>query len=76
MFPAAGALLYTSNTEAGGSAGPQFIYVWCDMQGIGDIWPTTNDAIDYDGKRWKITAIDPKYSGDVKYAAKLTARYQ
>ena len=76
VITGAGALLYTSNNEAGGVAGPQTIYVWVDLEGLGDIWPTTNDAIDYDGYRWKITSIEPKYSGDVKYAAKLTARYQ
>ncbi len=76
VFPGAGALLMSSNTEAGGVAGPQELECWFDLEGIGDIWPTTNDAIDYDGYRWKIVAINPKYSGDVKYAAKLTARYQ
>jgi len=76
VFPGAGALLMTSNTEAGGVAGPQEIECWFDLEGIGDIWPTTNDAIDYDGYRWKVVVINPKYSGDVKYAAKITARYQ
>lgn len=75
VITGAGALLKTMSDEAGGVGGAQTLECWCDLQGLGDVWPTTDDAIDYDGKRWKVIGIEPKYSGDVKYAAKLTARY-
>ena len=75
VITGAGAVTKWSNIEEGGIAGPQTLECWVDLQGIGDIWPTTADQLEYDGARWKIINIDPAYSGDVKYAAKLTARY-
>ncbi len=75
VYSGAGAVTKWMNTEDGGSAGPQTLECWVDVEGIGDIWPTTNDQLEYDGARWKIIGIDPAYAGDVKYAAKLTARY-
>lgn len=74
-FTGAGAVTKWGNNEEGGVGGPQALECWCDLQGLGDIWPTTADQLEYDGARWKIISIDPAYSGDVKYAVKLTARY-
>ena len=74
-FPGAGAVLSTNESEGGGVAGTQELEVWIDMQGIGDVWPTTRDRLEYLGKTWKVVAIDPKYSGDTLYACKLTGRY-
>ena len=62
----------TNESEGGGVAGTQELEVWIDMQGIGDVWPTTRDRLEYLGKSWKVVAIDPKYSGDTLYACKLT----
>lgn len=73
-YTGAGAVTKTMRTEEGGAAEVYSIEVWCDLEGIDDVWPTTADLLEYDGARWKIIAIDPQYSGDVKYAAKLTAR--
>ena len=75
VITGAGAVTKWSNNEEGGIAGPQMLECWCDLQGIGDIWPTTADQLEYDGARWKIISIDPAYAGDTKYAVKLTARY-
>ncbi len=73
-YPKAGAVTKTMRTEDGGTGETYSIEAWVDLEGLGDIWPTTADRLEYDGARWKIIGIDPMYSGDVKYAAKLTAR--
>ena len=73
-YTGAGALIKSNNNEeVGETAGNEAIHVWLDLQGIGDIYPTTNDLIDYDSKKWRITNIDPQYSGDTKYACKVIA---
>lgn len=74
VYVAAGAVTQWSNIEEGGVSGPQTLKVWVDLAGIGDIWPTTNDQLAYDGSKWKIEEIAPAYSGDLKYACKLSAR--
>lgn len=75
VYSGAGAVTKWSNIEEGGVGGPQTIECWIDLSSIDDIWPTTGDQLEYEGKRWKIISIDPAYAGDVKYAVKLTARY-
>ena len=74
VYAAAGAVTKMSNIEEGGVLGPQTLMAWVNLKGIGDIWPTTNDLLEYEGSRWKIENIDPMFAGDLKYAAKLTAR--
>ena len=49
-YPGAGAVLSTNESEGGGVAGTQELEVWIDMQGIGDVWPTTRDRLEYLGK--------------------------
>ena len=73
-FNGAGAVTKTLRVEDGGAAETYAIEAWVDAAGIGDIWPTTLDLLEYDGARWKIISIDPQYSGDVKYACKIVAR--
>ena len=73
-YTGAGALIKTTNNEETGEiGGNEAIHVWLDLQGIGDIWPTTNDLISYESKTWRIQSIDPQYSGDSKYACKVKA---
>ena len=74
LYPKAGAVTKLSNIEEGGVSGPQTLMAWVYLGDIDDIWPTTNDLLRYQGYRWKIVDIDPMFSGDVKYACKLTAR--
>ena len=73
-YPSAGAVTKTMRLEEGGAAEVYAIEAWINAAGIGDIWPTTLDLLEYDGARWKVTNIDPQYSGDVKYACKVMAR--
>ena len=44
-----------------------------DTAGIGDQFATTDDMIEYNGRKWNITSVDPQYSGDVLYACKVRA---
>lgn len=73
-YTAAGAITKTERTEEGGAAEVFKIDAWINAAKIDDIWPTTADLLEYDGARWKITAIAPMYSGDTKYACMVTAR--
>jgi hypothetical protein len=40
---------------------------------IGDMFPTTDDYLEYAGRKYNITSVDPKYSGDENYACKVRA---
>tara|TARA_B100000131_G_scaffold132109_1_gene128744 strand:+ start:5997 stop:6368 length:372 start_codon:yes stop_codon:yes gene_type:complete len=73
-YAGAGALIKTTNDkETGENFGIETLHAYIDIQGIGDIWPTTNDLISYDNRIWRIQAIDPQYSGDTKYTCKIRA---
>ena len=75
VYSGAGAVeQLTQANEEGGASDTRSVVVWIDLGGIDDIWPTTADQIRYQGLRWKISSIDPAFAGDVKYAAKITAR--
>jgi hypothetical protein len=36
--------------------------------------PTTADTVTYQGRTWKVTAVEPEYSGDQLIAFKLSVR--
>lgn len=74
VYPGAGAVSKLLRSEDGGVGETHSLEAWVDLAGVGDVWPTTADLLEYEGARWKITNIDPMYSGDVKYACKLMAR--
>ena len=74
VFTGAGAVLKTSHNETDPTAEQRELMVWVCLADIADIWPTPADQLAYEGARWRITSIDPAYGGDVRYAAKLTAR--
>lgn len=73
-YPGAAALEVGGLSEEGGTGQPHRIECWINASGIDDIWPTTGDRLEYDGKRWKIISIDPLFMGDQKYACKVVAR--
>mgnify|MGYP003150431274 FL=1 len=53
-YTGAGAVIKsTNNEETGEIGGNEAIHVWLDLQGIGDIYPTTNDLINYDSEDTK-----------------------
>ena len=72
-FSNCGAVTKSGRTEAGGTAETYYLEVWLATESIGEEFPTTGDHLLYQGKKWKCSSIDPQYSGDVKYACKVTA---
>jgi len=60
VIPAAGAVVKSMQGERDGVQQGHEVEVWIDHETVP--WPiTTNDRLQYLGKRWKITAIDPTY---------------
>mgnify|MGYP001485099557 CR=1 FL=1 len=74
VFSACGAITEQRCYEEGGVQGKREIYVWMYLGDINDVFPTTADAITYQGNYFKIVEVAPKFSGDVKYACKVRAR--
>lgn len=73
-FTNCGAVEQTGRVEQGGVGEVYEIKVWLATESIGEEFPTTGDYLTYMDKQWKITAIDPQFSGDVKYACMVTGR--
>jgi hypothetical protein len=60
VIPAAGAVVKSMQGERDGVLQGHEVEVWIDHKTVP--WPiTTNDRLQYLGKRWKITAINPTY---------------
>jgi hypothetical protein len=60
VIPAAGAVVKSTQGERDGVLQGHEVEVWIDHETVP--WPiSTNDRLQYLGKRWKITAIDPTY---------------
>ena len=60
VIPAAGAVVRSMQGERDGVQQGHTVEVWIDHQTIP--WPvSTNDRLEYLGRRWKIIAIDPTY---------------
>ena len=71
VIPAAGAV--TKSMREARRRCEQELTCWLDHQTVP--WPiTASDRLEYMGKRWKITDVNPTYSGDVVYASKVMAR--
>lgn len=50
-----------------------YLEVWMNTASIDEIFPTVDDFIEYNGRTWNVVAVDPMYSGDIKYACKVRA---
>jgi hypothetical protein len=74
-IPAAGAVVKSMKGERDGVEQGTQLEAWIDHATVP--WPiSTQDQLEYMGRRWKIVSIDPTYSSgdDVAYASKITAR--
>jgi hypothetical protein len=74
-IPAAGAVAKSMKGERDGVQQGQEVEVWIDHVTVP--WPlSTEDRLEYMGRRWKIIAISPTYasSDDKVYASKVIAR--
>ena len=75
-FSNCGAVEQSGRVEAGGTSETYELVVWLATESIGEEFPTTSDHLIYRGMKWKVTSINPEFSGDVLYACQVTARNQ
>ena len=73
VYAAAGAVTKSGMLGSGSVGKSLYLEAWMDTAGIDDQFATTDDFIEYQGRRWNITSVDPQYSGDVLYACKVRA---
>jgi hypothetical protein len=67
------AVLSTGRTEQGGTAEQRELRLWVHHGATGlQIFPLTSDRVQYLGIWWKVTAVEPTYSGQALVASKLT----
>lgn len=66
--------------ESGGIEGEYVMYCWVYIGTIGGEYATTEDAVSYEGRYWKVSPRGgnetgvKEYSGDNKYAQRLIVR--
>jgi len=72
-YTGAAAVTKTGNLQDGATGKQYYLECWIDTEGVDDIQPTTDDFMQYNGRKWNIVAVDPAYSGDVQYAVKVRA---
>ena len=73
VFTSAGAVTKSGKTGEGSVGKSLYLEAWLDTAGIAEQFPTTDDFVEYNGRKWNIVNVDPQYSGDVLYAAKIRA---
>ena len=73
VYTKAGAVAVSGSTGEGTTGEDLYIEVWMNTAYIGDMFPTTDDFLQYAGRKYNITSVDPKYSGDETYACKVRA---
>ena len=73
VFTSAGAVTKSGKMGDGSVGKSLYLEAWMDTEGIAEQFPTTDDMVEYNGRRWNIVNVDPQYSGDVLYAAKIRA---
>ena len=67
----AGAVAKSGSIGEGTTGANMYIEVWMNTAYVDDIFPTTDDFLVYQSRRYNITQVDPMYSGDVNYACKV-----
>jgi hypothetical protein len=72
-FYKAGAVAVSGSTGEGTTGANLYIEVWMNTSYIDDLFPTTDDYLVYQGRKYNITQVDPMYSGDTTYACKVRA---
>jgi hypothetical protein len=66
-------VLSTGRTEQGGAQESHQLRLWVQHGPSGlQIFPLTSDRVQYLGEWWKVTVIDPTFSGNALVASKLT----
>jgi hypothetical protein len=72
-YTAAGAVAVSGKVGEGTTGADLYIEVWMNTEYIGDLFPTTDDYLTYQGRKYNIVSVDPQYSGDTNYACKVRA---
>ena len=70
-YTKAGAVAKHGSIGEGTTGANMYIEVWMNTEYVDDIFPTTDDFLEYQGRRYNITQVDPSYSGDTNYACKV-----
>jgi hypothetical protein len=66
-------VLSTGRNEEGGTQEQRELRLWVHHGVTGlQIFPLTSDRVQYLGVWWKVTRVDPSYSGQALVASKLT----
>ena len=73
VYASAGAVTKSGKMGEGSVGKSLYLEAWLDTAGIDEQFPTTDDLVEYNGRKWNIVSVDPQYSGDVLYAAKIRA---
>ena len=71
VFTKAGAVTVSGSTGEGTTGANLYLEVWMNTAHIDDLFPTTDDFLQYRGRRYNIVSVDPQYSGDTSYACKV-----
>ena len=72
-YEGAGAVTKGGSIGEGTTGANMYLEVWMNTAYIGDLFPTTDDFLVYQGRKYNITQVDPMYSGDQNYACKVRA---
>jgi len=73
VYTAAGAVTVSGRTSDSTTGSDLYLEVWMNTEYIGGLFPTTDDYLTYQGRKYNITRVDPQYSGDTNYACKVRA---
>jgi len=72
-YQKAGAVAVSGSVGEGTTGSNLYIEVWMNSSYIDDQFPTTDDYLIYQSRKYNITQVDPIYSGDTNYACKVRA---
>ena len=73
VYTAAGAVTKTGMIGEGNVGKTLYLEAWMNTANIDEQFPTTDDLVQYNGRKWNVTEVDPQYSGDTYYACKIRA---
>lgn len=73
LYQKAGAITKSGSLGEGTTGSNLYIEVWINSSFIDNQFPTPDDYLIYQGRKYNITEVDPRYSGDTDYACKVRA---
>jgi hypothetical protein len=73
VYTKAGAVTKSGMIGQGSVGKTMYLEAWMNTASIDEEFPTTDDFVQYNNRTWNIVQVDPMYSGDILYAAKIRA---